>query len=77
MSQLQPASGVSLTEHLETVARENSIGRFEDQMLDFLGALLESVDRPDLDQLERGQFTGVSPEEAEEILRHVRSQGVN
>ncbi|KAF2096525.1 hypothetical protein NA57DRAFT_78128 [Rhizodiscina lignyota] len=72
-----PSDDININKHLEHVAMESNIGLFEDKILNFLEAMLQAIDPPDLEQLERGQVAGLSHEETEELMQHVGFHSTN
>ncbi|RMY71193.1 hypothetical protein D0863_05308 [Hortaea werneckii] len=60
---------VDLTSRLESTATQHTIVKFESDVLGFLHALSESIDRPVLVQLEAGKLNGMSTEETTEFIK--------
>lgn len=51
------------------------MAEFEDDILEFLEAMLHSIPAPDLTQLEAGKLDGLSRQETEDLATRVRSHG--
>ncbi|KAI6842639.1 hypothetical protein KC340_g1587 [Hortaea werneckii] len=60
---------VDLISRLENTATQHPIFQFESDVLGFLHALSESIERPVLVQLEAGQLDGMSTEETTEFIK--------
>ncbi|KAI7418146.1 hypothetical protein KC336_g9778 [Hortaea werneckii] len=60
---------IDLISRLESTATQHPIVRFESDVLGFLHALSESIERPVLVQLEAGQLDGMSTEETTEFIK--------
>ncbi|KAI7258108.1 hypothetical protein KC352_g10772, partial [Hortaea werneckii] len=60
---------VDLISRLESTATQHPIVQFESDVLGFLHALSESIERPVLVQLEGGQLDGMSTEETTEFIK--------
>ncbi|GAB1728433.1 hypothetical protein NU195Hw_g2344t1 [Hortaea werneckii] len=60
---------VDLISRLESTATQHPIVQFESDVLGFLHALSESIERPVLVQLEAGQLDGMSTEETTEFIK--------
>ncbi|KAI7326695.1 hypothetical protein KC315_g7423 [Hortaea werneckii] len=60
---------VDLISRLENTATQHPIFQFESDVLGFLHALSESIERPVLVQVEAGQLDGMSTEETTEFIK--------
>ncbi|KAI7385021.1 hypothetical protein KC336_g18066, partial [Hortaea werneckii] len=58
-----------LISRLENTATQHPIFQFESDVLGFLHALSESIERPVLVQLEAGRLDGMSTEETTEFIK--------